>query len=486
MKRRSIFLIVCLTIFLVGCGSSGKFTTGQTQPPVTVPSGGTAGLGSALPCPAGSTAVTTGSIPTFAANTNYCFAAGTYSNFSHTEASGDGWYGQGNAVLDGNGASSYIVSGSGTNIVLDGFTLKDHWQNCTAQTYNCDTGQSMYSAYFSGGNNITVSDNTFGPDWSGGYIGGGGLSFGGTGYLGGPGATPGQYDSSNSWNAGPNNSLVTQNLFTNLGWGSFSASSVTNVTASYNEVRNTDEMSMNTEGDIAALGKFALVSGMQVIGNYVHNNPDTGIWFDVFDVNSTIENNTVSNNQVGLFYEISCNALISGNTFTANGDLDAGTGNDGAGIRISSSGASNFTGTGGSACKSFDNDGTMPGPRNITINSNTFNGNHDGIALYDGHCVNGSLACGSSNPYIQDNNIIVSNNTVASETTAAGTDGDAWAVSVANPGTNQSYTGDTYTIYASHPNAFVGTGGLTNFATWRGQGFDSSGGSCVLTNGAAC
>jgi parallel beta-helix repeat protein len=471
----------------------GTLTASATQQADPTASGGkavifgqanttSAGLGTPLVCPAGSVPVSPSSIPSFQSNTNYCFAAGTYSDFSRTFPSGDGWYGQGSAILDGGNSQQTAFSNGAavTNAVVNGFTIKDYTYNCATVSPPYECGGS-YSASLRFGSNITISDNTFGPDWQGGYFGTGGLSLGGGGYTGGPGGTPGQYDSTNSWNAGPNDSTVTHNLFTGLGWGSVSISSAQNDIVSYNEVTNTDEMNMDTEGDIAALGKFALVENLQILGNYVHNNPDTGIWCDVFCVNTTVEGNTVSNNQVGFFYEISCNALIANNTFINNGDSDAGTGNNGAAIRISSSGSSTFSGV--SACRDFNNDGKMPGPQNITISGNTMTGNHEGVALFDGHVENGNEPVSASNPYIQDNNIIVTGNSITTETTSAGTDTDAWAASVANPGTAQSYSNNKYTIFSSHQNAF--NAGNSSWSSWKSSGYDTTG-TCILGTGGSC
>lgn len=53
--------------------------------------------------------------------------------------------------------------------------------------------------------------------------------------------------------------------------------------------------------------------------NYIHDNHGNGIWFDWNNKNATITNNRVENNKrAGIFYEVSCDAVISGNTVSGN------------------------------------------------------------------------------------------------------------------------------------------------------------------------
>lgn len=71
----------------------------------------------------------------------------------------------------------------------------------------------------------------------------------------------------------------------------------------------------------AAAGfKVFKTSDLVFRNNLVENNFATGVWFDVSCLNNTIINNTVRNNEsIGIFYEISHKAFISGNTVSNNG-----------------------------------------------------------------------------------------------------------------------------------------------------------------------
>jgi hypothetical protein len=67
-------------------------------------------------------------------------------------------------------------------------------------------------------------------------------------------------------------------------------------------------------------GKFWDTRGARVVDNYVHDNHGPGLWADTDNVGFLFEGNYIANNDdVGLFYEISYNALIRRNTFVRNG-----------------------------------------------------------------------------------------------------------------------------------------------------------------------
>jgi parallel beta-helix repeat protein len=75
--------------------------------------------------------------------------------------------------------------------------------------------------------------------------------------------------------------------------------------------------------------KFVRTSGLLLRDNHVHNNVGDGFWLDIQNADATIEGNRLSENErFGLFYEISYQGVVVGNTFTGN-DLDA--------IRVTSS-----------------------------------------------------------------------------------------------------------------------------------------------------
>jgi parallel beta-helix repeat protein len=86
-----------------------------------------------------------------------------------------------------------------------------------------------------------------------------------------------------------------------------------------------NEVSYNNTGgndpDWEAGGmKFLYSTGLRFADNYVHDNYGPGIWFDGYNNGNLIEGNRVVHNQdAGIFYEISYNAVIRNNTVTSNG-----------------------------------------------------------------------------------------------------------------------------------------------------------------------
>ena len=65
--------------------------------------------------------------------------------------------------------------------------------------------------------------------------------------------------------------------------------------------------------------KFAVTSGLRVIGNHVHGNCGPGLWTDIQNDEVLYEGNLVENNSSGgIFHEISYDARIVGNTARGN------------------------------------------------------------------------------------------------------------------------------------------------------------------------
>ncbi len=80
--------------------------------------------------------------------------------------------------------------------------------------------------------------------------------------------------------------------------------------------------------------KFVRTSGMVFANNWVHDNAGPGPWFDIENEDATICANLVTNNLLGIFYEISFGAEIFRNTVRNNERDDP---NAAAGIFISTS-----------------------------------------------------------------------------------------------------------------------------------------------------
>jgi hypothetical protein len=411
-----------------------------------------AGVGTPLACPANSVQVSPGHIPSMAANTNYCFAAGTYSGFSVQILTGDGFYGQGTATLNGNNsvesamytaAPSYAVTPPTIlNVTIDGFNV----ENYADPTGSADaTPPGAINLY--GINDLTLSNNSVGP------VSEVGIQLGGYQCCG-----------QGVYGTGLTNSTVTHNTVHNTGFSGLSINGATKVMVSYNAVSYANTWNVNKEESVAGLGKFDSDTSITVINNDVFNNNAHGIWFDVYDSNNTIDDNIVGpGNIAGIFYEISYNAVISGNTITDNGAQDAGDGlaAPGAGIRISSSGGVS----------------TYPGPQSITVSNNTLTGNHEGIVAWDGH----TTSVGAPIPVA---NLAVTNNTITTSSSdpGASSTSDAWAAYLEQGGDGNTFTDNTYTLYQ---NLFGLPTGTTAWSGWKAAGYDTAG-SCKTTTGESC
>ncbi len=66
--------------------------------------------------------------------------------------------------------------------------------------------------------------------------------------------------------------------------------------------------------------KFKRTTGLLIDGNVVHDNFGPGLWTDIDNINSTIQNNVVRDNAyIGIFHEISYDAVIRDNVVEGNG-----------------------------------------------------------------------------------------------------------------------------------------------------------------------
>lgn len=86
-----------------------------------------------------------------------------------------------------------------------------------------------------------------------------------------------------------------------------------------NEVYRNNTLRFFNDGWDAGGTKIVLSTGVTARGNYYHDNYGPGLWFDIDDHSTTIEDNIVENNlHEGIFYEISSAAVIRHNTVRSN------------------------------------------------------------------------------------------------------------------------------------------------------------------------
>ncbi|HEX6355181.1 right-handed parallel beta-helix repeat-containing protein [Actinophytocola sp.] len=83
---------------------------------------------------------------------------------------------------------------------------------------------------------------------------------------------------------------------------------------------NTDDWEVQIPGCGCTGGvKFWAVNGADVRGNWVHHNHGAGIWADTNNNDFIIEENLIEDNEAeGVFYELSYNLILSGNSFRRN------------------------------------------------------------------------------------------------------------------------------------------------------------------------
>lgn len=170
------------------------------------------------------------------------------------------------------------------------------------------------------------------------------------------------------------------------GFSSYDPDGVYNVVFDHNEVvgNNQDDWESRREGcGCTGGGKFWDTHGAVVTNNWVHDNFGTGLWADHNNSNFLFENNYIADNDgIGLFYEVSYNFIIRGNTFKRNAIVAANGGRsfpDGA-IYISESGGD--TRAGDQYAKS-------------EIAYNYFENNWDGIVLWE----NANRFCRPDEPF---------------------------------------------------------------------------------------
>jgi hypothetical protein len=149
----------------------------------------------------------------------------------------------------------------------------------------------------------------------------------------------------------------------------------TDLTLDHNEIIGND--TYNWEAKVPGCGcsgggKFWDVDGAVITDNWIIDNNSVGLWADTDNRGFDISDNYFENNySYGLIYEISYNALVSGNTFTRNG-IGEGPQNPGfptSAIYISESGADSRV------ASKYD--------KTLDITGNNFVDNWGGVVLWE-------------------------------------------------------------------------------------------------------
>jgi hypothetical protein len=322
---------VAAAVVLAGCGGGTQAVTqsaaaspqatralaAPTAPPARVCASkavldgpGTVPAGAVL-VPAGNDAGVDFSKP----HTTYWFAPGVHTlgtgEFANIDpASGDTYTGAPGAILDGQHENASAFDGTAEHVTIEYLTIRNFgtWGGDQQEgAVNHDSGSYWTVAH------STISSNA------------------------GAGVMLGSHDTL-SYDCLADNQQYGFNAYSNSG-------EVTSVVLDHNEIAGNDTYNYEAREPgcgCSGGGKFWNVIDAAVTDNWVHGNTSVGLWADTDNAGFLIAGNYIQDNgDAGLVYEISYNALIEYNTFVRNGVADgpSNTGFPTSAVYISESGS---------------------------------------------------------------------------------------------------------------------------------------------------
>jgi Right handed beta helix region len=294
VRSRAILVVLWPIVVLVGAISTTPAGATEADAP-----GAVCGqqLSTVLTAPAGSTAVDPGVDSDLAAKTQsspagttFWLRAGTYTlgtdQFGQVvPKEGDSYIGGPGAILDGRKANQYAFTGEAENVTIQGLTVRGFVAPRDQGVVNHDSGDGW-----------VIEDNTVQDN-------------GGAGLM-----------------AGARQQVVHNCLKDNGQYGMNAyqaAGGITGLVVQGNEIvgNNTDDWETKNPGCGCTGGvKFWEVNGADITANWVHDNRGPGLWADTNNNDFRIEDNLIeANDGEAVFYEISYNLTLSGNTFRGNG-----------------------------------------------------------------------------------------------------------------------------------------------------------------------
>ncbi len=175
-------------------------------------------------------------------------------------------------------------------------------------------------------------------------------------------------------------------------------SAIKNIVLDHNEIsgNNTDDWETREPGcGCTGGGKFWDVNGARITNNWVHDNKSVGLWADTNNIDFLFEGNYIADNEdEGIWYEISYNATIRGNTFLNNAWMKGqrNQGSPAPAIYLSESGGDARLAS------------TVSGAAKIRIYDNYFENNFSGVSIYENanrFCnSNGNTSKGYCTPFV--------------------------------------------------------------------------------------
>jgi hypothetical protein len=229
----------------------------------------------------------------------------------------------GKAVLDGVDGATQGTGKGGSPLAYStpssGDSVHDTWEYLTIKNYTSSQNNSVMGNVNGGGSDAgdVYRYNTIGPNEYGYH---GNTAAPQTGKSNGGGYA---IDASSG-------TVIEHNCLTRNAQGAFNVSAATGLRIAHNEI------SLNGLGEYpdtgsspgaspyacgcSGGGKIFLSLNADVVDNYIHDNYNTGIWFDFNNAGANISHNYIAANWgSGIIYEASYNARISDNTLAGNG-----------------------------------------------------------------------------------------------------------------------------------------------------------------------
>jgi parallel beta-helix repeat protein len=216
-------------------------------------------------------------------------------------------------------------------------------------------------------------------------------------------------------------------------------------------VENNEVDHNNTQGHHygweAGGSKWVKTTNLIVRGNYSHHNYGIGFWTDINNVHTLYENNVISDNDaIGIFHEVSYDAVIRNNVIRDNGfGVDWSV--DGSGIKVSSS-------------------------PDVEIYGNTIADNAGGVMLTQYERSDTSIPTGfaphlNRNNYVHDNTFVLSHGRVGAMVASSSADSH-----ICDAASNNRYRRNTYTLPTSSTTAFLWCGNPITQSAWRQLSMD--------------
>ena len=228
----------------------------------------------------------------------------------------------GGAVINGvDGATNGTGKGGSTltaSKASSGTNVYDTWEYLQIENYTASVNNAVMGNVNGGGSDVgdTYKYDTIGPNDYG---------------YSGTSSSPRKGESSGGGYAidAGSNTTIEYNCLTHDAQGGFNISNATNVNVSHNEISwngiGEYPESPGTGGSPFACGcsgggKLFFSLNADIVDNYIHDNYNTGIWFDFDNAGADIAGNYIASNWAnGIAYEASYNAKIVGNTLVGNG-----------------------------------------------------------------------------------------------------------------------------------------------------------------------